>query len=66
MAVALEGVATAQGPAIALTLYFANGQITGLFEPDALDQVADDIKAKVKSMTSGLVVPSKNSNLIIP
>ena len=67
MAVSVEGVQTAQGPAVAFTMYFANGQITGLFEPEALDQIADDIKAKVKNMTSGLVVPqTQKSGLIIP
>lgn len=67
MAVAVEGLQTAQGPAIALSMYFANGQVTGLFEPEALDQIADDIKAKVKSMTSGIVLPTpQQSSLILP
>jgi hypothetical protein len=48
-------------------MYFANGQVTGLFEPEALDQIADDIKAKVKSMTSGIVLPTpQQSSLILP
>ena len=68
MAVAVEGVQTAQGPALAFTMYFANGQITGLFEPESLDEIADDIKAKVKSLTTGLVVPTpqKKGSLILP
>ena len=69
MAVAVEGVQTAQGPAVAFTMYFANGQITGLFEPESLDEIADDIKAKVKSLITGLVVPTpqkKSSSLILP
>ena len=67
MAVAVEGLQTAQGPAIAFSMYFANGQVTGLFDPEALDQIADDIKAKVKSMTSGIVLPTpQQSSLILP
>jgi len=68
MAVAVEGVQTAQGPAVAFTMYFTNGQVTGIFEPESLDEIADDIKAKVKSLTTGLVVPSpsKKGGLIVP
>jgi len=68
MAAALESIATDRGPTIAFTLYFANGQVTGLFEPDSLKELAEDMLDKVREVTTGLQVPktAQGNGLIIP
>ena len=66
-AVASEAIQTELGPGIVLTVYFANGQASFIFQVEEAKEVAERIIEQVKEVTTGLVIPKNKSNgLILP